>query len=206
MSYGTLTLIEASPVESFVEPLTVEEVRLYLKLPVLSPPDTDEDDFLETLIISARERAEIEQNRDLIEKHYRLSLDYWPCDAIELRSPLVSVDRVRYRDSDGDYTTLTEGTDYIVDTAKRPGVIMPVYGEDWPTFEPWPSSAIEIDFTSGLASDDIFWGDQGQRVLTGMKLWISREYGGRIPSGLNEEQFEQRLTALMSMGGVPRAR
>ncbi len=205
MSYGTLTLIDASPVVSLIEPLTVEEVRRYLRLPVLSPVDDEDDDYIETLIIAARELAEAHQNKDLVEKHYRLSLDCWPCHAIELRYPLSSVSRIRYRDSDGTWTTLTEDTDYIVDTSKRPGLVCPVYGESWPSFTPWPSSAIEIEFASGYAIDHIFWGDAGQRVLTGMKLWISWQYTGRVPSGLDEEKFMERVVTLLSIGQVSRA-
>lgn len=202
---GTLTLLEHSPEASLVEPLTLAEVKSYLRLPEYSPANTDDDELLETLIIAARETAEIYQNRDLIEKRWQLNLDYFPPE-IELRAPLIAVERIRYRDSDGAFTTLTEGTDYIVDTDKQPGVVMPAYGESWPSFTPWPSSAVEIRFTSGYDVTHIFWGSSGQRVLKGMKLLISHWYTGRLP-------FENRagapvelpfsVTHLLSMGAVP---
>lgn len=204
--YGTLTLVEHSPEASLIEPLTLTEIKSYLKLPEMSPAETDEDDLLETYIIAARETAEILQNRDLILKRYQLAFDEFP-EQIELRAPLRSVERVRYRDSDGDYTVLVEGTDYIVDSAKQPGLILPVYGESWPSFDAWPSSAVEILFTSGYDADHIFWGSSGQRVLQGMKLLISHWYNGRLPfenrPGTPEE-LPFAVTSLLSFGAILR--
>src|SRR5690242_11056124 len=92
VTYGSLSLTETSPAQSFEEPLTLSEVKSYLKVPERSPTDSAEDDELTSLIIAARFQAEVLQGRDLVEKQYDLSHDYWPNYYIELRDPLRSVD------------------------------------------------------------------------------------------------------------------
>lgn len=204
-SYGTLTLTESSPAQSFSEPLTLTEVKKYLNLPERSPVDGDEDLMLEGFIIAAREVAEILYGKDLIPKQYDLYLDYFPCE-IELDGPLTSVDLVRRRDSDGAYTTLAEGTDYIVDLVR--GCVVPPYSESWPSFTEWPSGAVLVRFTRGYSSTHPFWSNAGQRILVGMKNLISAWYNNRLPfeignkEGMNEYAFT--VSALFGFGSVPR--
>lgn len=204
----TCNLIDASPIESLIEPLTLEEIKIYLQLPELSPADDTEDDLLETFIITAREVAEGYQNIDLVQKHWRQVQDCFPWNEIELRGPLVSVDRFRYRDNDGDWNTLEEGTHYLVDTEKRPGLVMPYPGTSWPSADLWPSSAVQIEFTSGYAIDDIFWGSKGQRILKGMKFLISHWYNNRLPvEHMTGKPTDVPWTAehLLSFGASPRS-
>jgi len=208
MHAGSLNLTLTSPPQSFTEPLTVAEVEQFLRLPDLSPKDDDRDDLLEALITAAREVAEIEQRRDLVEKQWDLSLDWWRYP-IPLRAPLVSVDLVQYTDSAGTETTLTENTDYVVDTAKHPGIICPPYGGIWPSFTPWPSSPILIRFTSGLSATDIFWSDAGQRVLLGMKMLIAHWYNQgdlMAPPGSMGGEIPWGAKVLLGTGAVPAGR
>jgi uncharacterized phiE125 gp8 family phage protein len=208
-SYGSLNLTATSPVQTFSEPLTLAIVKEYLNLPLRSPTDADEDSMLEDMIKESREVAEILQGRDLVRKQWDLSLDYFPYE-IELRAPLVTVDLVRYRDSSGGYTTLTENTDYIVDTAKHPGIIMPAYGESWPSFTHWPTSAVLVRHTSGYSATDAFWDDAGARIKRGMLLLINHWFVGRLPfemgnkEGVNE--YPYTVTRLLSYGALERVR
>lgn len=177
--YGSLNLTDSSPAQPFTEPLSLTEVKDYLKLPA---EVTDQDDALSGMISAARNVAEILQGRDLVRKQLDLSLDYWPCRwSIELRDPLVSVDLLRYRDFNGDYTTMVENTHYIVDAAKHPGVILPAFNTTWPCFTPWPSSAILARFTSGYEVSSPYWNGPGARVKIGMKMLISGWFTNRIP-------------------------
>jgi uncharacterized phiE125 gp8 family phage protein len=206
-TYGSLELTIASPAQSFVEPLELDEVSKYLK----QTQDSDEVEMIEGFIAAARETAELLQGRDLIEKQYDLYLDLFvgECDgSIELRKPLQSVDLVQYRNSDGDLTTLIEDTDYIVDTAR--GLIAPAYGTDWPWFTAHPSSAVLIRFTSGYASTHPFWSNAGRRIKVGMLMLISMWYEQRIPfipSNRGElKEIPFAVTNLLSWGAVPRVR
>lgn len=182
VDYGSLNLTDASPAQSFTEPLSLTEVKAFLNIEESSPADDTDDVMLEAMIPAARELAEIFQGRDLVRKQWDLSLDYWRAYQIELRDPLVSVDLVRYRDSSGNYTTLTADTDYIVDASKHPGVVMPAYSKSWPSFTGWPSSAVLIRFTSGKMASDPFWADAGSRLKVGMRYLISGWYENRLPA------------------------
>jgi uncharacterized phiE125 gp8 family phage protein len=206
--YGSLNLTATSPIQSFTEPISRAEAKAYLNLPERSPTDAEEDALIDSFISAAREIAETLQGRDLVRKQWDLSLDYFHCYEIECRAPLASVDLVKYRDSDGNYTTLTEGTDYIVDTAKQPGWVLPAYGEQWPSFTAWPSSAVLVRYTSGYASTDAFWSGPGDRIKTGMKMLISMWYNGRIPfvQSLDVKEYPFAVTTLMSYGARPNVR
>jgi len=209
VTYGSISLTETSPSQSFNESLTLDEVKDYLKIPVRSPADQAEDDTLTALIIAAREQAEILQNCDLVRKQWDVAYDYWPAYRVELRNPLVSVDLVKYRDSDGNYTTMAQDDDYVVDAAKRPGAILPPYNKSWPTFTAWPSSAILVRFTSGYAPTSAFWSDAGARIKLGMKLLISSWYNNRLPfeKGLDATaEYPFAVSSCLSYGAVPRVR
>lgn len=210
VSYGTLRLTVSSPPQSFDEPLTVTQLMRYMKLPESSPVDEGEQEFIGSLISAAREQAEILQNRDLVQKQFDLSMDYWPSYRLELRTPAVSVDRLQYMDSNGDVTVMQEGpdADYIVDLSKQPGVVAPPYNATWPTFTPWPSSAILLRFTSGYSSADPFWSGPGARIKMGMRLLISAWYNNRLPfeRGVDAmSEYPYAVTSCLSYGALERA-
>jgi uncharacterized phiE125 gp8 family phage protein len=209
VAYGSLKLTESSPPQSFTEPLSLSEVKAYLKVPERSPADTAEDDGILSLITAAREQAEILQGRDLVQKQFDLHHDYWPSYRVELRAPLVAVDLVQYTDSNGEVWPLVENADYIVDRAKEPGVLVPPYNQTWPTFQPWPSSALLIRFTSGYNATSAWWSDAGARVKNGMKLLISAWYNNRLPfekGAAATNEYPYTVTSCLSFGSIARAR
>lgn len=209
VSYGSLNLTESSPAQSFTEPLTLAEVKSYLKVPERSPADSEEDDLLLSFISGAREQAEILQGRDLVRKQWDLSHDYWFSNCVELRAPLISVDLVQRKDSNGIVTPLVENTDYIVDKAKQPGILTPPYNQTWPAFTPWPSSALLFRFTSGFDATSPFWKDAGGRIKGGMKLLISEWYNRRLSfekGASATDQYPPGVTSWLSFGALQRAR
>lgn len=201
--WGSLSLTVTSPVQSFVEPVTLDEVKSYLKLPYRNPPDDEEDRVLTAMIVAARVEAEVAHNKDLVRKQQDMSFDYWLSARIKLRDPLVSVESVSYRDSTNTVTTLVENTDYVVDTAKSPGIILPAYNTTWATFTAWPSSAILIRFTSGYSNDSLFWSsDIGQCIRIGIRQRVSDWFNIRL-SGENAVNHSN-VDALLSYGAVPK--
>ncbi len=197
--YGTLELTEASPTQSFVEPLSLEDVIEFLYLP--ETMEQAQGATLLGLISAAREQAEIAQGRDLVVKQWDLVLDYWPCSWIELRPKLISVDLVSYRDATGTETVLTAGTDFLVDATKQPGVLTPLYNAFWPTFTPGPTGSILIRFTAGIAADSVFWSDAGARVKLGMKQLILEWFSNRLPVGAAAEELPYGISSCLSYGG-----
>lgn len=190
-----LKLTETSPAQTFTEPVTLAVAKQFLRVPVLSPTDSEQDSEIEALIAAAREIAEGFQNRDLVDKQWDLTLDYFASVEIDLREQLSSVDLVRYKDSDGTSTDLTESTDYIVDLVK--GLIRPPYGEDWPSFTAWPTSAVTIRFSTSPERVH-------ENVKTGIKLLVSDWYYNRLPRGLSGDDIPMQIQALLRYGAVPR--
>lgn len=203
-TYGSMELTEASPAQSFDEPLSLPDVQSFLNLP--DSMAQAQAAQLGMFISAARETAEILQGRDLVRKQWDLTLDYWPGGGVELRPRLFSVDLAQYRDSTGAVTPMVEDTHFVVDKARQPGVVMPPYNAYWPSFTPWPSGAILFRFTAGMGSDSIFWSDAGARVKVGMKLLISLWFTNRIPFGAKVDEFPYAVTSCLSYGAVPRVK
>ncbi|MDB5651438.1 MAG: hypothetical protein JWL62_2958 [Hyphomicrobiales bacterium] len=134
-------ILMAGPV---VEPMTLDEVRTWLKL------DThDEDDLVTSLVRAARSAVEQATRRALLAQSWRLRLDRWPCNGILAvpLSPVLSIDAVRVFDAGGVATSpdtagfqldQSHGTRLFIDTPPpSPGRL---YG------------GIEIDFTAGFGT------------------------------------------------------
>lgn len=194
--YGTLTLTVSSPAQIFDEPLTLVRTKEYLRV-----NQTAEDDLIEAMIVAARSVAEIERGEDIVVKQWDYALDAFLAPEIHLRHPLQSVDLVKYTDADGVEVTLTETTDYVVDLARA--VLMPVPGGSWPSFDPWPSSAVLIRYTSGYPATDAFWADAGKMAVQGMLMLITLWYDERMPmstSTSNIQELPYTVTALFGYG------
>lgn len=208
--YGTLNLTESSPPQTFTEVFTTDDARAILNLPPRSPADPQEEALLQAFVVAARIEAEIAQNRDLTPKQWDLSLDYWNSYRIELRAPLQSVDLVQYMQSDGSIVTMAENTDFVVDKKRQPGAIEPPFpgptNRTWPTFTPWPSSAITIRFTSGYPANSSWWSDTGALVKNGMRYLISLWYTNRLPFVVGSAASDAFTLDLLSRGAVPRVR
>jgi len=162
----------------------VSEAKEFCEIPAA---DTTRDTLIGALITAAREVAELRQGRDLVGKQWDLTADCFPCGAFQLRENLSSVDLLRYRDSSGSYTTLTENTDYIVDTSDF--LVTPPYGESWPTFTAWPTSAVLLRYTVAPPAVDT-------QVLLGMRFLISQWYVNRVPAELGASNVQQYPFAL----------
>ena len=206
VAYGSLDLTVQSPPQTFDEPLSLSDVQAYLRIP--NSMLEAQSNTLEVFISAAREQAEILQGRDLVTKQWDISFDYWPSYQVQLRPNLVSVDLAQYTDNNGVVTPLVEGQngDYVVDYTKQPGILSPPYNATWPSFTPWPTGAILIRFTAGIASNAAYWSDAGARVKIGMQLLISQWFSGRLPFGAKVEEFPYAVTSCLSYGQVPRAK
>lgn len=207
--FGSITLTDSSPQQSWTEPLDIDLVKDYLKVPLRSPADSFEDMQIGMYISAARAQAEILQGRDLVSKSWDLTFDYWPSFRIRLRDPLKSVDLVTTKDYTGIVTELNNGTDFVVDTTKHPGIITPPYNGTWPAFSLWPTSSILIRFTSGYSASDAYWNGPGQIVKNGMLLLISAWYNNHLPfeKGVGaSDEYPYAVTSCLSYGALERAR
>jgi uncharacterized phiE125 gp8 family phage protein len=113
---------------------------------------TAEDSLLTEKLQSATDDAEDFTGRQLLTATWKAYLDEFPSeDFIELPyGNLQSVTAITYKDSDGTTTTMTETTEYLVETnGERKGRIVLPYGVSWPSFTAYPSNPITIEFVCG---------------------------------------------------------
>lgn len=137
----SLTLIT----EPECEPITLAEAKLRCRVDL-----TDDDDDIESLIVTAREEAENRTKRQCVAATYELVLDGFPESdgPIELpKPPLQDVESIIYIDENGVEQTLGSGL-YEVDTDSLVGRVYPSYEQIWPTTREQPN-AVRIRYVTG---------------------------------------------------------
>lgn len=141
--------------QSTFEPISLKEAKDRLRI-----TSEQEDDQILGMIRGATKWAEHQLHWKLCTQTWKYYLDTWPNYSYEgdeptiIRvpyPPLQSVTHVKYYNGSNVLTTLTENTDYWVDTVSYPGRIRPING--------WPSlysrmNPIEIQFVCGFDSAD----------------------------------------------------
>ncbi|HKJ41401.1 MAG TPA: hypothetical protein VKA27_04870, partial [Sunxiuqinia sp.] len=158
-----------------------------------------QDDQLTDDIQTAREQAEVETRRKLLTQTWDYFFEFFPSENNFIDIPfgnLQSVTYIKYIDSDGDITTLTEDTDYIVETnGEECGRVILPYAGSWPSFTPFPSHPIVIRFVCGWESA----AEIPRTIKTAVKEIAARLYTMRgdptIGKGqyVVEDEFYRRL-------------
>ena len=183
------------------EPVSLADAKTHIRLTTDAiTGDLVEDALVQNLIEAAREYCENYAGVALAEQTVEAHLDGFPrCSSIELPlPPLRSVDSVKYKDSTGTTTTLTEGEDYLVDTDSAIGRIVTPYGKSWPQFTPWPINPVTICYTAGYTAAP-------KTIRQAMLLLVGHWYANREATDLTpgtralEGEIEFATKALMSM-------
>lgn len=104
-----------------VEPVTLAEMKQYLKIP-LDIEDDQEDEDIESLITSAREAAEKHCKRAFITQQWDMIFDEFKADVEIPLGKLQTIDEICYRDSAFEEHAITS-TAYFVDTISDPGMV-----------------------------------------------------------------------------------
>ena len=118
------------------EPITLAEAKLHLKVDF-----TTEDTWITNAIQAAREVAESYTETGLIAQTVTQKLNSFPvvtasnpfAEIILCKSPLRSITSLSYTDTDGVSQSLTENTDYISYSYRKPPRLGLANGQSWPT-------------------------------------------------------------------------
>jgi uncharacterized phiE125 gp8 family phage protein len=164
-----------------------------------------EDDLLNAIIIVSREQAEYLTQRRFLTQTWDYFLDSWP-DEDFIRLPYGNLQDgvgvapvITYTNSAGTITTMTVTTQYIVETnGKMCGRIVLPYGVSWPTFTPYPSNPIKIEYVCGWTTAALV----PYRIKAAMKmicgdLYENREHqsAGSAQIYFENKTVERLLTA-----------
>lgn len=168
-----------------LEPITVGELQIHLRLG--DDAVLEETGLLQGIIQAAREYVEDITRRALFTQTWDMYLNEFP-NGTEIKIPfgnLQSVTYVKYTDSDGVFTTLTENTDYLVETnGEQCGFVKLPDSVSWPPATLGVSKPVHIRFVSGWASI----GDIPAKIKAAIKmichdLYENRESQAFVTSG-----------------------
>lgn len=158
-----------------------------------------EDDLLTAIMYAGIEHVENITRRKLLTQTWEYYLDEFP-DVDFIKIPfgnLASVTSIIYKDSAGTTTTLTENTDYLVETnGEGIGRIVLPYGVSWPSFTAWPSKPITIKFVCGWTTAALVpYSIKAALKLIGTDLYENRE--GQVLSSFNYQE-NKAVNALLA--------
>lgn len=179
------------------EPITLEEVKKHLRLEV---GETNEDDYLEDLIISARQRVEAITGRSLMPETKYVYLDDWEVDSddyIHLPDPpLRSIPStgVYYTDSEGDSTTFSS-TAWSADIASTPGRLVLDYNDSWPTDVLDDNNPIRIEYLCGYSTRAAI----PRSIKTAMKILVADMYENREMHYISQGQNIASIDTVQSL-------
>tara|TARA_R110002051_G_scaffold4506_1_gene24297 strand:+ start:530 stop:1108 length:579 start_codon:yes stop_codon:yes gene_type:complete len=161
--------------------LTTAEAKQHLKV------DTTADDtYIDNLISAATESAQIFTNRYFIETTLDQFGDNWNDIATLFKSPVTTVDYIKYYDSDNTEQTLAASV-YLVDTKHQPARIALKPSQSFPSLADRINAInVKYDVGYGTAASDVPEGIR-QAVLLTIGNWYENRQEvvvGRIATEL----------------------
>lgn len=184
----SLTLVTA-PV---AEPVTTQEAKDWLRV-----GGATEDTLIDSLVTAARQKAEEFLRGALVDTTFDYGLDQLPgTDRIVLPvSPLSSVTSVTSYD-EASVSTVFASSKYHVDTLSKPGRVVLINGETWPTdLRPWMGLVIRFVAGYGAAATDVpVWAKKA--IERTVATWFENREDLMTTGGVNLEKLELPLSAM----------
>ena len=184
-------VIETAP---GLEPVSLTELAAHLRI---DEYDSDSGAELLAIIEAAREIVEDITSRKLFTQTWNYFIDAFPSSNY-VKIPfgnIQSVAHVKYTDSAGTVTTMTAGTDYIVETnGDQCGKIVLPHGATWPSFTEYPSNPIEIRFVCGWEYDSDEVSSIPKKYKQAIKLICGDLYANREGQVLKSEDYKINKT------------
>lgn len=160
------------------EPINEREAKEHCRVEV---GDTEEDEFIKSLIVTARKYVEQITGRAILDQTWDLYLDSWPeGDAIVIPKPpliwTVADSSIKYTNS-SDVEATFAVANYDVDTDSEPGRVVLKYGKSWPSTTLRPMNPINLRFDCGWTEPP----NVPDGIKSAMKLLVSDMYEIREP-------------------------
>jgi uncharacterized phiE125 gp8 family phage protein len=152
--------------------ITLADAKQHLRV------DVDDDDALiETLVSVVYQAAQERTERTLLQATWRLSLDAFTFTMLLPKPPCVSVQSVKYIDTNGTEQTLDPAT-YVLDTQSEPARLTPAPNCTWPATQA-RINAVWVDYTAGYGVEPA---SIPTPIVQWMKLAMSDLYDNRARS------------------------
>lgn len=138
-----------------------------------------EDEFLGTLITTAREMVEQECRRALLTQTKTYAIHDFPASDGPIELPfgnLQSITSIVYTDSEGTETTMDSADYRIQDRGIYQSRLYPAYDTEWPEYDPPPGEGIVVTFVCGYGDNP---GDVPSALRTAIKMLCSDLYYSR---------------------------
>lgn len=174
-----------------IEPLEVSEAKTHLNV-----TSSTHDTYIGTLIATARRQIERYLNRALITQSWKVYYDRWQHELLIPFGSLSAVSTVKYYNTEGTLTTLTENDYYWIVTTTDPGRIVRKYDATYPELQYGRPDAIEIAFTAGYGATSAAIPDE---IKHAMKLLITDmyEHRGQVVVGDRVGKIPDYITDLI---------
>lgn len=162
-----------------LEPISLTEAREHLRNEGL----TADDDYLSTLITTARQYIENYLNRALIEQTWLQSWDCIPEYGIfeVALNPLISITSFKYYDENG---TLQDYSTYQTDTQSDKAILKPNVNTNFPSIQTGRVNPIQLTFKCGYGDEAT---DVPMAIKHAIKIMIAYLYDENR-SGVNQGQ------------------
>jgi uncharacterized phiE125 gp8 family phage protein len=203
-----------------VEPVTLSHAKRQL---VVDASFTDDDEFITSLIITARQHCEKLMQRAVYDRDVLLSLDAFPIptfgstlnpsdrrafytgtyiwEHLAIRLPLPacqSVTSITFYDQAGNQYTVDPAT-YNVDTISEPCRIVPKWSCTWPTAAYFTPGSVQVTFVAGTYGDGVETNTCPEPIKQAILLLVSYWYQHRDSAELNAtKQIEFGVDALLT--------
>jgi len=170
----------------YAEPISLNEAKAQTKMTA-----TADDPLLTGQLAAARQIAENVTGRQIVVATFKLYLDCFPADQIELpKPPLIEVDSISYSDSDNATQTVAT-TVYQVDTDSLVGRVYLKPDQTWPSAYAKPK-AVVITYKAGIltpyaaanATDLTTWSGRNPTDADIVRLTVSGGASAAVPTGL----------------------
>lgn len=182
-----------------IEPITVAEAKQWLNIDY-----DDQDTVIASIIKAARLKIEKRCGISIALKQYEIKAASFEGIALQ-NPPIVSVDAVKYLDTDGVEQTVPPSDYVLMDDAYAP-YLFPVV--DWPSTAQRPD-AVRVTYTSGIDIEDSPPDEVPDDLLQAMRLLIghfaeNREEVLLTPTRQELEHLPEGAMSLIAPYIVPR--
>lgn len=159
--------------QSAIEPVTTAQAKTHLRVTT-----SDQDTYIDTLIVSAREAVENFLDRSLVQRVIRLDLPCFEDRMFLPRGRASAIQNIKYIDTNGTLQTLAASNYTLQNPTHGASYVLRGYNVVWPTLR-GVSDAVQITYTAGyepLNSPIDYRGSIPQAIRNALLKLVQAEY------------------------------